>query len=143
MPTAFGNFFIKTLVNSPLHFLLGESFAVITVTGRKTGRLISTPINAVTIGGTLTVISMRSRTWWRNLQTGGPAHLRRAGKYFAVRGEVVQTPADVAKSLTEYFAQYPAYAKYFNVHLDPDHRPDPEELERVAGERVLIRLFPV
>jgi hypothetical protein len=49
MPTPLGNFFMKTLIYSPLHPLLGGSFAVITVTGRKTGNLISTPINTVII----------------------------------------------------------------------------------------------
>jgi len=37
MPGAFGDFFMKTMINSPLHPLLGPGFAVITVTGRKMG----------------------------------------------------------------------------------------------------------
>ena len=143
MPTTFGNFWVRLLVNSPLHFLLGNSFAVITVTGRKSGKQIATPVNTVLIGGTLTVISMRSRTWWRNLQEGQIAQLRRAGKQFPVRGAVVRTPADGAKGLGDYFAQYPAYAKYFKIPIGPDGKPDPKELDRVAGERLLIRLYPV
>jgi len=126
-----------------LHFLLGNSFAVITVTGRKSGKQIATPVNIVLIGGTLTVISMRSRTWWRNLQEGQLAQLRRAGKQFPVQGELVRTPDDVAKGLSDYFAQYPAYAKYFKIPIGLDGKPDPKELARVAGERLLIRLYPV
>ena len=42
--------------------------------------------------------------------------------------------------MEEPFAQYPGYAKYYNISLGPDGKPDPQELERVASERVLIKL---
>jgi hypothetical protein len=47
------------------------------------------------------------------------------------------------RGLTEYFRQYPGYAKYFKVRLDSDERPLPEDLEIAASERVIIRLTPV
>lgn len=142
MPSAIGNFFIKAIVNSPFHPLLGDSFAVITLTGRKTGKIISTPVNVVRLDGVMTVISMRSRTWWRNLKNGQPAQLRHAGKRFPVHSEIVETPAAVSAGLGAYFAQYPGYTKYFNIHPGANGQPDPTELELVASERVLIRLFP-
>jgi hypothetical protein len=77
MPSSLDNFFIKTLIISPLHPLLDESFAVITVTGRRTGKPITTPINIVCVDSVLTVVSMRDRTWWRNLRKGRPAQPRR------------------------------------------------------------------
>jgi len=140
MPSPFENFFVKTLVNSPLHPLLGKSFAVITVTGRKTGKSIETPVNVVRLGETLMVISLRNRTWWRNLRGGRTARLRHVGKLLPVRGEVVEAPAEVSAGMSDYFAEYPGLAKYFNVTLGPDGKPDPRELARVAGERVLIKL---
>ena len=140
MPSPISNFFIKTLVNSPLHPLLGKSIAVITVTGYKTGKSIQTPINVVRVGEALVVISMRNRTWWRNLRGGRMAQLRHIGKLIPLRGEVVEAPAEVAAGLADYFAQYPGYAKYFDVRLDPDGKSDPQELERVARERVIIKL---
>lgn len=143
MPTPIGNFFMKTLVNSPLHPLLGKSFAVITVTGCITGKSIETPINVVRVGETLMVISLRNRTWWRNLRGGRIAHLRNSGKKLQVLGEVVETPSEVAAGLADYFAQYPGYAKYINVRLGPDGKPDPQELVRVAGDHVLITLHSV
>ena len=143
MPTSIGNFFMKMLINSPLHPLLGPDFAVITVTGRRTGKPITTPINVVSLDGTLTVISTRNRSWWRNLRGGRTANLQHAGKRFPVRGEIVENPADVAAGMTTYFKQKPGYAKYFKVPLDPLGNPDATELGRVAGERILVRLIPV
>ena len=143
MPTPLGNFFMKTLINSPLHPLLGKSFAVITITGRKTGRPITTPINTLRIEGILTVISMQGRTWWRNLREGRVAQLHQDGKRFPVRAEIVETDTEVASWLKKYFIQYPGYTKYFGIHHGPDGKPDSQELERLASERVIIRLFPV
>ena len=80
MPSAIGNSFIKTLVKSPLHVLAGKGLAVIIVKGRKTGKSFETPINVIPIGETLTVVSFRKRTWWRNLRGGRPAQLQHAGK---------------------------------------------------------------
>jgi hypothetical protein len=140
MPTSIGNFFVKKLISSPLHPLLGRNIAVITVTGFKTGRFIETPINVIRVGEVLMVISMRNRTWWRNLRGGRPARLHHIGKIIPVRGHVVETPIEVASGLGDYFAQYHGYAKYFKVRRGPDGMLDPHELEKVARGRVLIRL---
>jgi deazaflavin-dependent oxidoreductase (nitroreductase family) len=143
MPGRFSNFFVKTIVNSPFHFVLGDSFAVITLTGRKTGKEITTPINTVNIDDRLTVISMRNRNWWRNLLDGRSARLRQSGKQFTVQGKIIEDPVEIAFGLKRYFMQYPNYAKYFQIHPGPDGKPDPTDIERVANERVLIQLIPV
>jgi len=140
MPSPIGNTIMKTIVNSPLHALVGRNIAVITVIGCKTGNPIETPINVVRVGETLMVISMRKRTWWRNLRGGQISRLRLAGKLLAVRGEVIEPPSDVVNALKDYFIQYPGYAKYFNLKLGTDRSPDPLELERLAQERVIIKL---
>jgi deazaflavin-dependent oxidoreductase (nitroreductase family) len=143
MPSPIGNFFVKTLVNSPLHPILGESFAVITLTGRKTGKRISTPINTACVDGVLTVISLRSRTWWRNLRGGQIASLRQAGRNYPVRAEVVEDPGKVANLLEKYFTQFPGYAKYYDILIGSGGKPGMAELARIAGERLVIRFFPL
>ena len=70
MPSQFGNTVVASIVNSPFHFLLGKGFAVLTLPGHRSGKSFSTPVNLIQVNGTLTVISMRSRTWWRNLRDG-------------------------------------------------------------------------
>jgi deazaflavin-dependent oxidoreductase (nitroreductase family) len=142
MPGSFGNFFMKAIINSPLHSLLGDSFAVITVTGRKTGRAISTPVNVSRDEGSYTVVSMRDRSWWRNLRGDVPAHLRVSGKTFPVRGEIIEDSSAVREELRQYFRQRPGSAKYFNVRLTSEGEPDPEGLQHAAEERLIIRLHP-
>lgn len=142
MPGTFGNFFMKAIINSPLHGLLGDSFAVITVTGRRTGRVLSTPVNVSYANDCYTVISMRDRTWWRNLRGDAPAQLRVGGKTFQVRGEIIEDPVAVQEELRQYFMRHPGNAKYFNIPLTPEGEPDPEGLQRAAEERLIIRLHP-
>jgi deazaflavin-dependent oxidoreductase (nitroreductase family) len=143
MPRAISNFFVKTVLNSPFYGLMGRNFAVISLKGRRSGKVISTPINVFPVEGVLTAVSLRSRTWWRNLRQGGPAFLRFGGKRVEVRAEVIERHDAVASGLESYLRQYPHYARYFQVQLDADRRPEAGQLQRLAEERVLIRLIPV
>jgi F420H(2)-dependent quinone reductase len=142
MPSTIGNSFMKAMINSPLHPLLGGSFAVITVTGRKTGRTISTPINVSLKDGSYTVVSMRDRTWWRNLRGDAPASLRFRGRTFTVRGEIIDSPDNVREELRRYFQQHPGSYKYFNVHLTSEGEFDPTDMQHTADERLIIYLRP-
>jgi len=130
------------MINSPLHPLLGGSFAVITVTGRKTGRAISTPINVSPEGDGYTVISMRDRTWWRNLRGDAPATLRFRGKTFTVCGEITDDAGKVRETLKQYFQKNPGYHKYYNVRLTAAGEFEPEDLQRAADQRLIIHLRP-
>ena len=142
MPGPISNFFMKSIVNSPLHFLLGSNIAVITVEGRKTGKSYSTPINVMKDGAVFTATSLRSRSWWRNVRGGRSAMLRVAGRRYAVHAELVENGDEVAIGLAQYFRQHPSYARPFGVRLAADGQPNTEDLRRVARERVIIRLAP-
>ncbi len=143
MPSPFGNFFISLILNSPLYPLLGERFALITVTGRRSGKLYSTPINLIEVDGQWIATSLRKRTWWRNLGEGRTARLRRLGKIYQVMGDLVTQPDDVIKGLASFLHLYPGDARFFDVPLGPDGTPDETALARSADGRVLIRFRTV
>lgn len=140
MANNLGNTFMKLLINSPLGGVMGESMAVITVTGRKTGNLISTPINVVKTGSTFTVISSRERTWWRNLRGGAEADLRVAGKTHRVNGKVYESIEEVKPGMIQFFNYQPKTAKYLKVWVNEDGSLNEKDLDRVVNERVLIKL---
>ncbi len=143
MPSLFGNTFIKFIVNSRLHRILGPNFAVLSVTGRKSGKTISFPVNAFRQGDTFTVITFRERSWWRNLQSQPRASLRIGGESYAVDGEVVETQAEIIECLGQYFAEFPDVAKYFNIQMAPDGQANPEDVTRAAADRLVVHLQPV
>src|SRR3990172_8418081 len=122
MPSPMANAMMRFILASPLHPLLGPSFAVVSVEGRRTGRMRSTPVNAVRDGDTFTVLSMASRSWWRNLRGDRPATLLVSGKRYPVRGEVIEAVEQVSAALREHFIHNPGLACYFKVQLDADRR---------------------
>jgi deazaflavin-dependent oxidoreductase (nitroreductase family) len=142
MPTPIANAFMKAILCSPLYPLLGENLGVISVTGRKTGRRFSTPINVERRGKEFMVISSRSRTWWKNLLEGRPGGLRVGGKSIVVMARVVDRPAEVANELRKYFDRHPGFAKYFGIQPKDQGRILEEDLLRVANDRVIIFLVP-
>jgi deazaflavin-dependent oxidoreductase (nitroreductase family) len=133
---------MSVLLRSPLHPLLGGSFGVITVTGRKTGRRISTPINIARAADGFTVVSLRNRTWWRNLLGGRAGELLVGGKTIPVTARIADQPGEVRDGLKAYFDRYPEYAKYFGIRRDEQGAIPDAELTRAAGDRVIIRLIP-
>jgi len=91
-----------TLLRSSLHGMLSKNMVLITVTGSKSGRQYTTPVNYYQQGDDLWVVSKRERTWWRNLKGGAPVSLVFKGKAVQAFGESVTGQAEVKKRLGEY-----------------------------------------
>ena len=134
-----GNSFISFLLRSPLHRMMSGSTMLITVTGRKSGRPITTPVNYYQEGETLWVISNRERTWWRNLKGGAPVKLRLRGQEVDGFGEAVLVESEVAAQIGEYVRHLPISARSLGVHMQAG-QPDPADLSRLAQERVMVRI---
>ena len=98
-----GNSFMASTLRSPLHGLLSGSTLLITVTGRKSGKRITLPVNYSRQGATITIISQRDRTWWRNIcGEGCMVTLRLKGKELKARGSVIQDDRGVRDALAAY-----------------------------------------
>jgi hypothetical protein len=77
-----GNPLVRLLLKSPLHPLLSGRLALITVTGRRSGRAYTFPVGYTQNGDEVTVIvgSPERKRWWRNLQQpGAPIQIRLRG----------------------------------------------------------------
>jgi deazaflavin-dependent oxidoreductase (nitroreductase family) len=140
MPGSFSNAFIKFIVNSPFHRMLGPNFAVLSVTGRKSGKTISFPVNAFRQDDVFMVITLRERSWWRNLETNPRARLRIGGRSFDVSGDIIEVETEVIEILRQYFLANPKVARYFNVEIFPDGQPDAQDLAKAAAGRLAVRL---
>ena len=80
---------VKWVLRSPLHPLMSKSVTLISFTGRKSGKPYSTPINYAMDGNTVTLITRRSRAWWKNLQGGAPVTVIVQGKEQSGTAEAV------------------------------------------------------
>lgn len=90
-----GNVFMLPLLRSPLHWLVSGQFMLISFTGRKTGRVYTTPVQFRRDGDLITIFTQRHRQWWKNLQGGARVSL-------VLKGRVV---AGVASTETENLEQ--------------------------------------
>ncbi len=134
-----GNDFIKVLLRSPLHFLFSSSTMLITVTGRKTGRAITTPVNYYSEGDTLWVISDRSRRWWRNVYGGAKVTLRLHGRDVKARAESILDERAVTTQIAEYVHHLPMSAGPMGVRLQ-NGIANLEDTARLAKEKLFVRI---
>jgi deazaflavin-dependent oxidoreductase (nitroreductase family) len=132
------NRFVAFMLRSPLHVFM-SGLLLITVTGRKTGRLISTPVNYVRDGDTLLVTSKVDRTWWKNLRGGAPVTLRLNGKTYRAAATVIEDRTAVEQGLLRFFRL--TKRTIAGIHLTPKGQPtQPEKFASVAQTRVVIEI---
>ena len=140
-----GNILFTAILRSPVHGLASKSFMLVSVTGRKSGKVYTTPVNYHRAGETLQVISERERTWWRNLRgEGAAATLRMQGQDMQTWGRVIEDEQSVAQMLVEYLIQVPQVARYFGVKPGPDGKLSEHEIRLAAKDKVIVefRLQP-
>ena len=76
--TALKNSVPTLVLRSPLHPLMSGRYALLSFTGRRTGRRYTTPV-AYTRDGADRLLLSTDSPWWRNLAGGAPVSLRLAG----------------------------------------------------------------
>ncbi|MCK6583361.1 MAG: nitroreductase/quinone reductase family protein [Anaerolineales bacterium] len=133
-----GNDFMSWVLRSPFHKLLSGGMMLITVTGRKTGRKFTTPVGFYEKDDHLWVLTTRNRTWWKNLQDGAEVELfLRHNQVFAyAEPELDQRSVEVR--LVEYLGYVPRAAKPLGIRIQ-DRTPYPEDISRVARERLFVK----
>jgi hypothetical protein len=134
----FGNFFTSSILRSKMHSPMSDSTLLISLTGRVSGDLVTTPVNYVQKDQTLYITSQKDRNWWRNLRGGAPVTLRLKGKDVEAWADVKETPSEVAKGIRLFNSASGTYTRHFGLTLDEDGNPDPERLKELAADRVLV-----
>ena len=103
---------VTPLLRSPLHWLCSGTLALLTVTGRKTGRRHTFPIMYVRDGATIAIVAgwASKKRWWKNVVGGADVELLIRGK--PVRGRataLVDDPIErgnITASETQEVANY-------------------------------------
>lgn len=132
------NDFVAFLLRSPLFPALGNTM-LITVTGRKTGRPISTPVNYARCGNELWVLTSRDRKWWRNIGAATPVTIHLHGRDLRAVADLVLEPSAVADQLLEYARILPAAAAAMGLRTSSTVAQSTAQL---ATERLFVRLRP-
>jgi deazaflavin-dependent oxidoreductase (nitroreductase family) len=78
-----GNLAVRAALRSPLHPLVSGRLALITVTGRRSGREYTFPVGYSQEGDRVTIVVgwPERKVWWRNLRgEGAPVRIRIKGE---------------------------------------------------------------
>jgi deazaflavin-dependent oxidoreductase (nitroreductase family) len=93
---------------------------LLTVTGRRSGALRSTPVTLVEEGGRRWLVSPYGEVAWvRNLRATGRATLSRGGRTEAVAVRAIE-PEETAPLLKWYVTRVPITRPYFDVKPESD-----------------------
>jgi hypothetical protein len=131
---------VTWLLKSPAQGLVSGNMLLLTVKGRKSGKLITMPTNYLRDGNTLWVVSWRERKWWRNLRGGADISILLRGKAVQARGQVFKEEKAVAQSLFDYYRKAPKIAKYVRIGLDEAGQPVPGDCDCAAQKMVTVRI---
>ena len=91
-----GNPLVRMLLGSPLHRVLDDSFLVLHLTGRKTGRRYDIPVGYVDVEGRLTVVTVAR--WRVNVRGGADVEVTLRGRLRPMHALLDEDPASVAVS---------------------------------------------
>lgn len=120
-----------------LRSVLGRGFAIITVTGARTAKRYSTPVQYLEIDGRYVVLSQTHRIWWRNLRTRPEVELLVCGT--AIRGTAtVLEGVDGRELLTTCLEKAPRVAGFYGI----EPPIDTTSVDRLLEHVVVIEIRP-
>ncbi|HMV29362.1 MAG TPA: nitroreductase/quinone reductase family protein [Anaerolineales bacterium] len=134
-----GNDFMAWILRSPFHGMLSNGMMMISITGRKTGKKITTPVGYYMEGEYLWVITSRERKWWRNLQGGATVDLVLRRKPVQGFAELELDEKAVEARMSEYLRHIPQAASRMGVRM-VDGKPNQEDVARTAKDRLFVRI---
>jgi deazaflavin-dependent oxidoreductase (nitroreductase family) len=117
---------------------LGRAIALLTVTGRRSGRAITLPISYERDGDTVVMVTKRVRVWWRNLEADPAVRLRLAGKEHAGTAALAVGDPDTLPAFLDFLHGRKVDARAYGIPMDRDGNPDPQRAADVLPELVII-----
>jgi deazaflavin-dependent oxidoreductase (nitroreductase family) len=134
-----GNDFMAWVLRSPFHGVLSNNTMLITVTGRKTGKAYTTPVDYYKEGDYLWILSSRDRSWWRNLQDGANVKLLLKNKPINGFAETELDDKAVEAHMQEYIKHIPQAAKPMGIRVE-NGNANAEDIIRIAKEKLFVRI---
>lgn len=141
-PPAWMNRLVALMLRTPLvQRVVGKTFALLTVTGAKTGRRYTTPVQYLTHDGEFVVLSQRMRTWWKNLRSRPEVGMRVEGVEVPCLARLASD--DEAHSvLADCLDRNPRVARFYGLQFDEGGLVQDEDVWRLLERVMVIVLTP-
>ena len=134
---------VAWLLRSPLHPLLDWGLMLVTVTGRRSGRVYTIPVGYQRDGDAVIVlVSKPSRKqWWRNYREPRPIGVRLRGR--AAQGHAVVVPPGspaFRDAMERTLSRVPGLGRQFGIAYDRRVGLTAAQLDAVAHAAVVVRI---
>ena len=134
----FVNPIMKAILRSPIHGLLSHAMMVLTFKGRKSGRVISTPVGYTRSRNSLIVFTFGS--WWANLQNNAEVTMRLQGRDMKGRANIVRDLQEVKTLINTIVDQRgEKMAKGLGFERVPENASD-EQMRRASQNLTFIQI---
>jgi deazaflavin-dependent oxidoreductase (nitroreductase family) len=133
------NVIARSLLRSPLHILMSKSVLVISYTGRKSGRKLSTPVRYARVEGRLRCLTAEHTQWWRNLQASPSVTLLVEGNSAFYSAEVLERDPKLTLQILRHFLDlFPQDAAYQDIRINPDKSLNEEDLLAATHKAIVV-----
>ncbi len=124
-PAPWLNRMMTVMLRTPgLQRVVGRTTALLTFSGRKSGRQITAPVSYLRYGDQVLTTGHRTRQWWRNLVDNPDVVVRLAGTDYRGVASVMDDPDNALDDFVTYLEAQPVVARLSDVALDDDGRAD-------------------
>jgi deazaflavin-dependent oxidoreductase (nitroreductase family) len=135
---------MRFLLRSPLHWLMSSSLMMITYTGRKSGKLYTTPVRYLRTNSSIQCFTSADTKWWRNLRGGAEVTLTIQGEDKHFLAKVIENDLEKTREeLRHYLTVFPQDAAYHDVKLRSDKSLVIADLDRAAKHAIVVVATPL
>ncbi len=138
-PPAWLNSMVVVMLKTPgLQRWLGRGLALLTYSGRRTGKRYTIPVSYARTGDEVLLVTKKARTWWRNFADRRDVEVRLAGRTYA--GAATASIGDVSRTelLRRYLSERPVDARAFGVRRNDDGLANADDVAALLPQVVLV-----
>lgn len=115
-PPAWANSLMKWALTTPvIQSMVGSAVALLTFTGRRSGKVYTIPVSYLRDGDVVTVVTKRQRTWWHNFEQPAEVELRLGGHIYRGMAEIQTSDRDTLEFMIDYLNKRPVDAKAYGL----------------------------
>ena len=130
------NSVVRTILRSPLHRATSGRALVVTVVGRKTGKVCRAPAGYVDHDGGLLVGT--AGTWRKDLATDATVTVLLRRRWCQASAEVITDEERLTGLYRAVLARDPIHGKYAKTGVEPDGSPDLADLRAAVARGIAV-----
>ena len=138
-------------INPPMRALLRSRFhgiassrnlCLLSFTGRRSGRAITTPLSFMREGNLVRLLSSHQTQWWKNFRGDGQEVIVEIArtKYPGHAQALIEDGEQFRNGIRRFLSAVPRDAVVYGIGLDQNRKPKEDDIERAAGHVVLVEI---